>query len=121
MSVCFLPLLLHLPHCLAHCSQAFISIKSPSVNSSDMVGVYQLLNFSKIRISKPFTLYLFFFFFCHIQISFMISLIFSVVNLVKSRISAGQFSLAGIYFRLDGFFYNNGLLIFFLMMASSVV
>lgn len=81
--------------------------KLSSVNSP-CCGVYQLLNFFKICVLKPFNCPLSF---LPHQQSFIISLIRSVMNPVKSWAASGQFYSAGIYcFALDvfhGFFYNN--------------
>ena len=80
---------------------------SPSnyLNSSD-------LNFSKTPVLKLFIL-LFFFFAVGSRISFLISLIGSAVNPVKSCTTSGQFSPTGIYYLvLDGlhsFSYKNSI------------
>ena len=107
MSICFLALLLLclLPHCLGlvqkHLSPSNCLMLVPQVWG------HQLLNFSKIPILKPCTSPLLHP--RHIHISFMISLVGSVVNPVKSCTTSGHsFLWQEFYcFGLDGFFYNN--------------
>ena len=92
MSVCFLALLI-LHYFLYHLA---LVLKHSSPSSHLLLflwcSVCQLLNFSKISILKPFAPHLFFFFFFLTisTISFMVSLIGSVVNPLKPCTTFGH-------------------------------